>query len=224
MLMVALVIAHLMTNLRYQVRISVSREKRVRALYQAARDLSAALLTQQSAEICDHFTEHVLDADAVILLPDLHDRLLDTGWTIDGVAVDIGIAQWAFDQGEVAGLGTNTLPASPVFYLPLKAQMRIRGVLAIKPRKSEWMKIPEQRRLLDTFSTLVAIAVERVHYVAVAQDAVLKMESERLRNSVLSVLSHDLRTPLTALVGLSDTLALSPLNSQQAIHHKITEE
>lgn len=216
MLVVALVIAHLMTNLRYQAKISVSRERRIQALYEAARDLSAALQIQQITEISDRFTERVLGAHAIILLPDAQDRLQDTSREIDGIDVDTGIAQWAFDQGEVAGLGTDTLPASPLFYLPLKAPMRIRGVLAIKPRKSEWLKVPEQRRLLDTFSTLVAIAVERVHYVEVAQDAVVKMESERLRNSVLSVLSHDLRTPLTALVGLSDTLGLSSLNPQQA--------
>lgn len=216
MLAVALVVGQLMANLRYQARVSMNREGRARALYEAARDLSAALLPQQIAEICDRFSERVFGAKAAIILPDAEDRLKDPAGGAGGVlAVDTGIAQWAFDHGEVAGLGTDTLPASPIFYLPLKAPMRTRGVLAIEPRQGEWLQIPEQRRLLDTFSTLVAIAIERVHYVEVAQDAVVKMESERLRNSVLAVLSHDLRTPLTALVGLSDTLGLTPLDSRQ---------
>ena len=64
--------------------------------------------------------------------------------------------------------------------------------------------------MLDTFAALIAIALERVHYVGVAQDALLKMESERLRNSLLAALSHDLRTPLTVLVGLAESLSLSP--------------
>jgi two-component system sensor histidine kinase KdpD len=213
MLAVALVTGQLMANLRYQAKVSMSRERRAQALYEAARDLSAALLPQQIAEICDRFVERVFDAKAAIALPDPQDRLRDTKGA--GGTVDVGIAQWAFDHGEAAGLGTDTLPASPIFYLPLKAPMRTRGVLAIEPRHGEWLQIPEQRRLLDTFSTLVAIAIERVHYVEVAQDAVVKMESERLRNSVLSVLSHDLRTPLTALVGLSDTLGLEPLSPRQ---------
>ncbi len=55
-------------------------------------------------------------------------------------------------------------------------------------------------------AALAAIALERVHYVEVAQDALVNMESERLRNSLLAALSHDLRTPLTALVGLSESL------------------
>ena len=68
--------------------------------------------------------------------------------------------------------------------------------------------IPEQRRLLDTFAALIAIALERIHFVSIAQDTLIKMESERLRGSLLAALSHDLRTPLTALVGLAETLSL----------------
>jgi two-component system sensor histidine kinase KdpD len=86
--------------------------------------------------------------------------------------------------------------------------MRVRGVLVIEPESPRLLMIPEQRRLLDTFAALVAIALERIHFVSVAQDTLIKMESERLRNSLLAALSHDLRTPLTALVGLAETLSL----------------
>ena len=119
----------------------------------------------------------------------------------------MGIAQWAFDHAESAGLGTDTLPASRIFYLPLVAPMRTRGVLAIEPEHRRWILIPEQRQQLDTFAALAAIALERVHYIEVAQNALVNMESERLRNSLLAALSHDLRTPLTSLVGLSESLA-----------------
>jgi two-component system sensor histidine kinase KdpD len=95
--------------------------------------------------------------------------------------------------------------------------MRTRGVLAIRPDSRRLLLVPEQRRQLDTFAALVAIALERVHYVEVAQQALIKMESERLRNSLLSALSHDLRTPLAALFGLADSLRLTkpPLSLQQ---------
>ncbi|MET1083242.1 MAG: ATP-binding protein, partial [Burkholderiales bacterium] len=123
-------------------------------------------------------------------------------------ALDLGIAQWVYDQGQAAGVGTDTLPASALLYLPLKAPMRTRGVLAVEPSVPRWLLVPERRRQLDILATLVAISVERLHYVEVARDALVTMESERLRNSLLSALSHDLRTPLTALVGLADSLAL----------------
>ena len=216
MLSVALVIAQLMANLRYQARVAMNRERRARALYEAARDLSATLMPGQIAEICARFADNVLGAKTGLLLMDNENHLQDPV-QIEGAltTVDTGIAQWSFDHGEPAGLGTDTLAASPVFYLPLKAPMRTRGVLAIEPRQSHWLQAPEQRRLLDTFASLAAIAIERIHYVDVAQEALVKMESERLRNSVLSVLSHDLRTPLTALVGLSDTLGLESLSGPQ---------
>ncbi len=69
--------------------------------------------------------------------------------------------------------------------------------------------VPEQTRQLDTFAALAAIALERVHYVEVAQQALIQMESERLRNSLLSALSHDLRTPLAAVIGLAESLAMT---------------
>ncbi|HAF00369.1 MAG TPA: two-component system sensor histidine kinase KdbD, partial [Methylophilaceae bacterium] len=66
--------------------------------------------------------------------------------------------------------------------------------------------LPEQRQLLDTFASQIAIAIERVHYVEVAQSALVSMESERLRNAVLSAISHDLNTPLTTIVATADLL------------------
>ena len=123
--------------------------------------------------------------------------------------IDSGIVQWTFDNGKPAGAGTDTLPGSPVLYIPLRAPMRIRGVLAVQPGSSRWLLIPEQRRQLDTFATLTAIAIERVHYVDIAQLTTVQIESERLRNSLLSALSHDLRTPLTALMGLAEYLTIT---------------
>jgi two-component system sensor histidine kinase KdpD len=78
--------------------------------------------------------------------------------------------------------------------------------------------IPEQMRQYETFGALIAIALERVHYVDVARDALIKIEGERLRNSLLAALSHDLRTPLAALLGLAESMPLTrpALSSEQA--------
>jgi len=101
------------------------------------------------------------------------------------------------------------LPGSEVLYIPLRPPIHARGVLAVKAHNRRQLRIPEQRQLLDTFAALIAIALERVHYVGVAQDALVRMESERLRNSLLAALSHDLRTPLTVLIGLAESLTLT---------------
>jgi two-component system sensor histidine kinase KdpD len=98
--------------------------------------------------------------------------------------------------------------------LPLKAPMRLRGVLAVEGLGRRWS--PEERELLETCAALLAISLERIHYIEVAQQSTLQIESERLRNSLLTAISHDLRTPLAALVGLADALKLTPLQAQQA--------
>jgi two-component system sensor histidine kinase KdpD len=218
MLAVGLIIGQLTAGLKYQAHIATSREARVRALYEMSRDLSGALIPEQIAEICGRFIASQFGALASLILADLDDKLMPPlAATTKPPLIDHGIAQWAFDHEEAAGNGTDTLPGSPVLYLPLKAPMRIRGVFAFEAASAEHVMTPEQRRLLETFARLIAIALERIHYVDIAQSATVKMESERLRNSLLSAISHDLRTPLSVLVGMADTIALTkpPPSGQQ---------
>jgi two-component system sensor histidine kinase KdpD len=214
MLAVGLSVGQLTTGLRFQARVASHREERAGSLYEIARDLSAAVQVEQVVKISDESIQRTFRASAALLLPDSSGRLIDTSNIAPkradaALPVEIGTAQWAFDRGQPAGFGTDTLPGSEVLYIPLRAPTKARGVLAVKAHNRRLLRIPEQRQLLDTFAALIAIALERVHYVGVAQDALLKMESERLRNSLLAALSHDLRTPLTVLVGLAESLALT---------------
>jgi two-component system sensor histidine kinase KdpD len=204
MLIVALVIGQLTAGLRYQARVATLREDRVRALYELSRDLAAALMPEQIVEIGTRVLQAQFEARAVFLLLDGADQLR----VPDGDGVDAGLAHWTLAHAEVAGQGTGTLPASAMLYLPLKAPMRVRGVVALALRNPHRLDVPEQRRLLDTVASLLAIALERIHYVDIAQKTTLQMESERLRNALLGAISHDLRTPLAALVGLADSLHL----------------
>ena len=215
MLVVALVVGQLTASLRAQARAATERERRVRGLYQMSRELSAVLQVEQVAEVGARFLRAEFNAPSALLVLDDDNRLvLQPGAT---APVDYAVAQWCFDRGETAGRGTNTLPASASLMLPLKGPMRLRGVLVLQPAQTSTLT-PEQRQLLDTCASLLAISIERIHYIQVAQSTTVQMESERLRNSLLSAISHDLRTPLAALVGLADTLerAQPPLPPAQA--------
>ena len=226
MLAVGLITGHLTAGLRFQAHVAARRESRTRALYEFARALSGVLQTDQIQEATRDAIGRTFGARTVLLVPDAAGRVAVAG--DDAIAaLDTGIAQWAFDHGASAGMGTDTLPGSPVFYLPLVAPMRTRGVLAIEAATPHWLTAPEQRQQLDTFAALAAIALERVHYIEVAQDALVRIESERLRNSLLAALSHDLRTPLTSLMAQAEALAGStpPLAAgQRAMADALREE
>jgi two-component system sensor histidine kinase KdpD len=120
----------------------------------------------------------------------------------------MNLARTAYRQNEQVTLDRLEAFGEASVYFPLKAPMRVRGVLAVHAGPDGASR-PERQTLLMTAASLTAIALERLHYVDVAQSTQLQMQSERLRSSILSALSHDIRTPLTALVGLADSLTLT---------------
>lgn len=215
MLTVALVISNLTSSLKRQAVVANYRERRSHALYELGKELTTAMTIEHIVEVSHHHLIGLFGAKVAILLPDANNQIYRVNINNEFVQVthqlidvDLGIAQWTYDHQEQAGLGTDTLPSSKALYVPLKAPMRTRGVLAIAPESSSDIFAPEQRQLLDTFASQIGLSIERNHYVEVARDALITMESESLRNSLLSAISHDLRTPLTSLIGIADSLKL----------------
>ncbi|MBV8501331.1 MAG: two-component system sensor histidine kinase KdpD [Paucibacter sp.] len=210
MLVVGLVTGQLTAGLRYEARVAAERETRSRALFELTSDLGSALLTEQVVEVSEQVLAREVHGRALLYTLDVQDRLQPSPHDSGADVSDSAAARWAFDHGRPAGLTTDTLPGSPWYYLPLVAAMRTRGVLALKPSSSRSVMQPELRAQLETYARIIAQALERVHYVEVAQQALVQIESERLRNSLLSALSHDLRTPLAAVYGTAQTLAALP--------------
>ncbi|NTV94797.1 MAG: DUF4118 domain-containing protein [Thiobacillus sp.] len=205
MLVVALVTGHLTARLCLQAQEAGERERRTRALYEMARELAGALAVGQVSDTARRFLAQVAGVDARLWLPDGHGRLRGVGET-GPVEGDPHLPQRAYERGEpieklgATGRGGGTL------YLPMAAPIRVRGVLELHAAPEV---LGGEKPLLSAVASLAAIAVERLHYAEVAQASQLNVESERLRNTVLASLSHDLRTPLTSLVGLADTLTLA---------------
>jgi two-component system sensor histidine kinase KdpD len=206
MLVVALTITELTAGMRYQARIAAHRERRSAALAAMSRELSGALTAEQIAEIAVQHVQGVFEAPATLLLPDRDEHLHAAPADSALPQVDLSVAQWVHDRWQPAGFGTDTLAGTPIHYVPLRAPVRNRGVLALAPRNERLIFVPEQRRLLDTFAAQIALALERVHFVEVAQEAEIGIASERLRNSLLASISHDLRTPLAVLEGAASSL------------------
>ncbi len=224
MLAVGLLVGQLTAGLRFAAGVSASRERRAQSLFELTRELSAALESAQVVALGAAAVQGHFGGRAVVLVTDANDRLVIPDDPPPGF--DPSVADWAFRHGQPAGLATATLAAQPWHYVPLKAPMRVRGVLALEPAQPRWLLIPEQARQLDTLARQIAIALERVHYVEVAQKAVVEMESERLRNALLGAISHDVRTPLTALISLAESLQSMPdaAEDQRAVARAIVAQ
>lgn len=209
MLAVALITGQLAAGLRRQADIASLKERQTRALYEMARDLAGALTIEQVSDIVRRFLLDGFALDAALLLPDEQDNLKPIAQLDSRLHIEQRFALIAFDQGEPVEDYTLSGYGYGAGYFPLKAPMKVRGVIVFAPNSGNPDAVREQKPLLATLSSVVAIAVERLHYVEVAQSTQVQIVSERLRSSILSALSHDLRTPLTALVGLADSLALA---------------
>lgn len=201
MLLVALITGHLTAGLRAKVEESAQRERNINGLYRFARELAAAADEGHVVHIASDFlvsdklTEaHLLasiEKDQLLIRASAHPDRFDTGIA---VAVASSGSGREFREGECL-----------VRYLPVQMFGGRPGVLAVMLDQSHLNSSIERHRL-RAFMSLIAVTLERVRYADLARDATLKAEKEELRSSLLSVLSHDIRTPLTSVVGLADTL------------------
>ena len=225
MLGIALITGQLTARLRHEARTAAARERRATSLARLARDLSAALTVEQISEVALRTFSGVFEARVGLALPDAADGVHSV--SAGGLPIDDSIAQWTYDHGHPAGHGTDTLSAAKGCYWPLKAPMRVRGVLVLELAQRDRLNDPQERRLLEACMSQLAIALERVHFVEVAQSTLVQMEGEKMRNTLLPAISHDLRTPLTTLIGAAETALPhaqpGPLNELlQGIHEQAT--
>ena len=208
MLLIALAMSRLTSRIREQAIASRGREERTAALYALSRDLAAAPDADALGRIIASRARETFGGSAAVLIPGAGG---DLRWPADTPAPDdaekeLGVARWSLAHGRAAGRGTDTLPAAQHLFVPLAASDRTVGVLAIDNPDPARLREPEQRRLLDAFAGQAGLALERARLADASRRTQVEMEAERLRTSLLSSLSHDLRTPLGAIEGAATTL------------------
>jgi two-component system sensor histidine kinase KdpD len=204
---VSLLLSELAGRLKRQERDAVSREERTAVLYALSRDLAAADGPAQIALIATRQAAHIFTARATILQLDMEGELRVIGATPADTtleAKDLGVAKWALEHAELAGLGTDTLPGSASICAPLRTASAF-GVLVLLPVQRSALR-SEQRAFLDVFCRQVAVALERVRLAADARSSALRARTEEMRSSLLSAVSHDLRTPLASITGAATSL------------------
>jgi two-component system sensor histidine kinase KdpD len=218
MFVVAVVISNLTRRVRLQADEARHREQRTASLYGVSRELAATRATSNLAKVAAAHVHDVFEANVAIWLATPEGRLDNVPTGDHAFAIDDagaaprdeknarGIAEWVFSNDRAAGRGTDALPAASALYVPLRgAQGRI-GVLAVEPSDARRFQDAEQRTLLDVFASQIASALERSRLADQAHQATLEVEAERMRSSLLSSVSHDLRTPLSVITGAASAL------------------
>jgi two-component system sensor histidine kinase KdpD len=175
-----------------------------------SRELAATRGPDDMARVAVRHVAEVFQCQAVVLLSDAAGRLRHPRQRPIPASfrqADLAVAQWVADHAQRAGLGSETLPATPALYIPLGAEPPVVGVLGVLPAHPDRLALPEQSHLLETFAAQIALALERARHAEAAEAAGLAVERESLRNTLLASISHDLRTPLSVIAGAASTLA-----------------
>jgi two-component system sensor histidine kinase KdpD len=210
MLAVALIISSLTVRLRGQAVEANHREARTQSLLSLAKRLASAQRIFDVGEALTLVVSQVFRTGANVFLPD-HDSKIQFRRRVGDVLIpppqEEGIAQWVLDHGKTAGRGTDTLPGALHQYHPLKSNDASFAVLAIQDPPSD----VENQALLDAFCSQASQAIERLIAREDARQSEVAAESERLRNSLLSSVSHDLRTPITSISNAASALLDLPL-------------
>src|SRR6266699_825776 len=236
MLFAVLVISTLTIRLCQQAAAARQRERRTASLYAMSRELACMRSVDDLLQAATRHISAVFESQVALLLPQASGRLspwprgtgeessnaVEQAMFVPG-AREEGIAQWVYDHQHMAGLGTTTLPSAEALYLPLVAARGSVGVLGVLPAQPRRLLTPEQGALLETFASQTALALDRALLAEEAQHAQLQVETERLRNSLLSSVSHDLRTPLTAITGATSTLLEEDVRLDAPTRHELLQ-
>jgi two-component system sensor histidine kinase KdpD len=209
MLVVALLISNLTGRIRDQAELARYRERRTAVLYAMSKDLATHRGTAMLTQVAAKHLRDVFEGQVAIFLADDEkqvrlQRVEELYFELE--RKEAGVAQWVFDHQEHAGLGTDTLPGATALYLPLVGSTGAIGVVAVRPKDSGLLQDPEQLHLLESLVSQVALAIERTRLSEEAQQAHVRVETERMRNAILSSVSHDLRTPLATITGAASSL------------------
>lgn len=210
MLTVAFVVSTLAVRTRQQAESATERERRTSALYNMSRELASTQGTEDLAMVAGRHVEDVFHGRAAIYLPGADGKVAPVAKPDPDALDERGVAQWVYDHKQNAGLGTRTLPGSKSINVPVGVGDRVIGVLGFVPADPATFLVPEQMQLLQTFATQAAVALERERLARQAGESRVQMEAEKLRNTLLSAISHDLRTPLAAIQGATSLLLSSP--------------
>ncbi len=212
-LAITLAISGLMVRIRYQTETIRLRENHTSALFTLSCELAAC---QDVDLLCQTAVEHIsriMDCRAALLTPAADKSLTiragqEPGFSLN--ALEQKTADWVYGSGNIAGRKTDHFPEAEGLYLPLMVSGNPVGVLGVQPRHPDSL-VSEQEHFLQSLANQIGASIENSRLAEETQKSHLQIETEQLRSTLLSSVSHDLRTPLAVITGSASGL-LEPDN------------
>jgi two-component system sensor histidine kinase KdpD len=205
---VAVVVSHFAARGRTQTVAAHDRVRTVELLYAFSRKLAGVGTLDDVLWATAYQAALMLKVRVVLLLPEDGSIAVKAGYPPEDILdeADVAAAKWAWQNDRVAGRGSDTLPGAKRLFLPMRTGRGAIGVMGIDSDKAGPLLTPDQRRLLDALIDQAALAIERVYLVEDVDRAKRTIETDRLRSALLTSISHDLKTPLAAVLGAAGTL------------------
>jgi two-component system, OmpR family, sensor histidine kinase KdpD len=204
----AVIVSNVAARVRTQAVTAVARARTTESLYAFSKKLAGAGTLDDVLWASAYQAALMLNVRVVLLLPENGSIDVKAGYppedTLD--AADLAAAKWAWENNRAAGRGSDTLPGAKRLFLPMHTGRGTIGVVGLDSDKPGPLLTPDQRRLLDALMDQAAVAIERVRLVEDLDRAKRTAEADRLRSALLTSISHDLRTPLAAVLGAAGTL------------------
>ncbi len=210
LLVTGVIVSSLASRLRLQAMFFRERDHHTSAFYALTSELAATRGVDAIADVACTHIRLAFDCIVTILWPNDKGELISHPGNLRlSDPKEEAVVRWCFEHVQPAGLGTTTMPGSSGLCLPLIGSDACLGVLSLKPGNKRDRFGIEQLNLLETFSSLIASALARANASSIAEQARVEAETEKLRNMLLSSVSHDLRTPLASVRGSIEAVLAS---------------
>jgi two-component system, OmpR family, sensor histidine kinase KdpD len=205
---VAVVVSQFASRGRTRTVAAHERVRSVELLYAFSRKLAGVGTLDDVLWASAYQTALMLNVRVVLLLPEGGSIAVKAGYPPEDILddADVAAANWAWQNDRPAGRGSDTLPGAKRLFLPMRTGRGIIGIIGIDSDKPGPLLTPDQRRLLDALIDQAALAIERVYLVEDVDRAKRTIETGRLRSALLTSISHDLKTPLAAVLAAAGTL------------------
>ena len=207
-ILMAVVVSNVAARVRTQALAAMQRARTTESLYAFSRKLAGVGTLDDVLWATAYQTALMLNVRVVLLLPDNGAISVKAGYPPEDRLdeADLAAAHWAWDNNRSAGRSSDTLPGAKRLFLPMRTGRGPIGIVGIDSDKPGPMLTPDQRRLLDALMDQAALAIERVRLVADMDRVKRTLETDRLRSALLTSISHDLKTPLAAVLAAAGTL------------------